>query len=68
MRRAGVGFVDAGQGATLEDLGSRNGTFLRGENVTSAVPLADGDEIRIGSVLLEYRVNSGQATTILSDS
>jgi DNA-binding winged helix-turn-helix (wHTH) protein len=54
-------------GATLEDLGSRNGTFLRGERVTSPVPLTDGDEIRIGSVLLEYRVNSGQATTIQSD-
>lgn len=59
--------VLTGPDATLEDLGSRNGTFLRGEKVTSAVPLADGDQIRVGSVLLEYRVNSGQATTILTD-
>jgi DNA-binding winged helix-turn-helix (wHTH) protein len=59
--------VLTGPGATLEDLGSRNGTFLRGERVTSSVLLTDGDEIRIGSFLLEYRVNSGQATTIQSD-
>ena len=59
--------VLAGPSATLEDLGSRNGTFLRGERVTSAVALEDGDEIRVGSVQLEYRINSGQATTIQSD-
>jgi DNA-binding winged helix-turn-helix (wHTH) protein len=53
--------------ATVEDLGSRNGTFVRGEKVTSPVPINDGDEIRLGSVVLRYRVNSGQATTIAPD-
>src|SRR5687767_1206215 len=32
--------------ATLEDLGSKNGTYLRGARVTAA-RLADGDEIRL---------------------
>lgn len=59
--------VVSGLHATVEDLGSRNGTFVRGEKVTSAVPIQDGDEIRLGSVVLRYRVNSGQATTVLAD-
>ncbi len=53
--------------ATVEDLGSRNGTFVRGEKVTSPVPIRDGDDIRLGSIVLCYRVNSGQATTVQSD-
>ena len=59
--------VVIGPRATVEDLGSRNGTFVRGEKVTSPVAINDGDEIRLGSVVLHYRVNSGQATTIQSD-
>lgn len=41
--------------ATLEDLGSKNGTYLRGERITSA-RLSDGDEIRLGTVRLTFRV------------
>ena len=38
----------------LEDFGSKNGTF-RGENrVTAPVQLADGDVIRIGSLLVTF--------------
>jgi len=60
--------VITGASAALEDLGSRNGTYLRGEKVTSQVPLNDGDEIRVGSVVLSYRINSGQSTTVLSEA
>src|SRR5262249_1967529 len=38
----------SGGRATLEDLGSKNGTFLRGRRVTSTTALADGDEIVMG--------------------
>jgi hypothetical protein len=31
----------------LEDLGSKNGTFLNGQQVTGIVPIQDGDEIQI---------------------
>jgi hypothetical protein len=31
----------------LEDLGSKNGTFLNGQQVTGTVPIQDGDEIQI---------------------
>lgn len=49
-------------GASLEDLGSKNGTFLRGEPVTAVVPLIDRDEIRVGSVVLRFRTASGSRT------
>src|SRR3990167_6452574 len=42
------------QGATLEDLGSTNGTFLNGAPVVGAVPLAAGDRIAIGGHLLRF--------------
>jgi len=42
-------------GTLLEDFGSKNGTFRGSERVTSPVPLADGDAIRIGSLLVTFR-------------
>lgn len=41
--------------ATLEDLGSKNGTYLNDKLVTAPVRLADGDEIRLGAMSLTYR-------------
>jgi DNA-binding winged helix-turn-helix (wHTH) protein len=35
--------------ATIEDLGSKNGTFLHGRRLEKAEPIADGDEIRLGN-------------------
>jgi DNA-binding winged helix-turn-helix (wHTH) protein len=46
--------VSAGQ-ATLEDLGSKNGTYVGGARVVS-VPLSDGDEIRLGRASLKFRI------------
>lgn len=40
--------VVAGQSATLEDLGSLNGTFISDVRVTASASLSDGDEVRIG--------------------
>lgn len=42
--------------ATLEDARSKNGTHVNGERVSRAVPLADGDEIRLGTVVLRVRL------------
>jgi DNA-binding winged helix-turn-helix (wHTH) protein len=53
--------VEAGR-AALEDLDSKNGTFLRGRSVTRA-ELADGDEICIGSAVLVFRSSLGDGTT-----
>lgn len=43
-------------GSTLEDLGSKNGTSLRGQKIQGPAPLSNGDEIRIGSVPMTFRV------------
>lgn len=48
--------VVTGETATLEDLGSRNGTRVRDRAVKGPVPLADGDEIQLGSVTMTFRV------------
>lgn len=47
--------VIAGDKATLEDLGSKNGTYLRGKPVGRPTDLVDGDDIRLGSVPLKLR-------------
>jgi len=52
-----------GQSVTLEDLGSRNGTFLHGERVTGPVALRDGDSIRLGSVVVQFRESTGGEVT-----
>ena len=54
--------VIRGDEATLEDLGSKNGTFLGGELVRGRQPLADGDEIRIGTAVLTVRRFAGVST------
>lgn len=39
----------------LTDLGSTNGTFVRGERVEEPTSLADGDVIKVGSVSVKFR-------------
>jgi serine/threonine protein kinase len=48
-------------GFILRDLGSRNGTVVNGQTVVEKV-LADGDEIRIGSHLFSYVIDTGRKT------
>jgi len=44
------------EGAVLEAFVSKNGTFRGSERVSAPVQLADGDAIRVGSVLMTFRV------------
>ena len=46
----------AAEGATLEDLGSKNGTLLNGQRITGTALLADSDEIGLGTARLTLRV------------
>ncbi len=48
--------VVTGGSAVLEDLGSKNGTHLKGVRLTAPVALGDGDEIWLGQVPLTFRV------------
>jgi len=51
------------QDAVVEDLGSKNGTLLQNVRITSAVRLADLDELQVGSVRLTVRILSGDVVT-----
>jgi DNA-binding winged helix-turn-helix (wHTH) protein len=47
----------------LEDVDSKNGTFRGADRVTAPVQLADGDEIRIGSLLVTFHVRAPSGAT-----
>jgi DNA-binding winged helix-turn-helix (wHTH) protein len=47
----------------LEDLGSKNGTYLNDRRVNEPTPIADGDRIRFGSVLLTFKKSLGSTST-----
>ena len=49
--------------ATLEDLGSKNGTFVNGIRRSSPVALRDADELRIGSIPMTLKVYSKPIST-----
>lgn len=55
--------VVRGLEATLEDLGSRHGSWRGTTRVRGPVTLAAGDEIRLGTALLVYRLVSPLDTT-----
>ena len=44
------------QGMSVEDLGSTNGTFVNENQIASAVALATGDTIRLGTTQIEVEV------------
>ncbi|MCB9452740.1 MAG: FHA domain-containing protein [Anaerolineaceae bacterium] len=57
-------FTRGAGGFTLEDLGSTNGTFVNGQRLTGAKPLANGDMIGLGeTVTLGYEMVRSQGTS-----
>src|SRR5580765_468963 len=56
---------DGNGGLSIEDLGSRNGTFLNGERLVSLQPLKSGDRITVGGVTL--KVESESTTRVRID-
>lgn len=53
-------------GATIEDLGSSNGTLVNEERVTAPRPLRDGDVIRLGDTSL--RVDGVAQATVVGET
>ena len=49
--------------AVLEDLGSKNGTFVNGHRIATPVRLSDRDQIGVGDVRLRFRILSAQPST-----
>ena len=58
----------SGATATVEDLGSKNGTYLRGARLTTPCDLADGDQIRLGSVVVTFRIPPPAGSTETASS
>jgi DNA-binding winged helix-turn-helix (wHTH) protein len=54
--------------ATLEDLGSKNGVYLQDVRVEAPTRLTDGDHIRLGTVLVTFRVLPLAASTATAPS
>ncbi len=51
------------ESAVLEDLSSRNGTFLRSHRLSEPAILKDGDEIRLGDLSLRFRASGSPGST-----
>ena len=55
--------VVAADSVVLDDFGSKNGTFRGDDRVIAPVPLADGDAIHIGSLLVTFHVRARLMST-----
>ena len=53
----------AAAGATVEDLGSKNGTSVGGQRVDGPRSIGDGDVITVGSVKLTVRALQAPSST-----
>jgi DNA-binding winged helix-turn-helix (wHTH) protein len=49
---------------TLEDLGSKNGTYLREQRLEGPAALEDGDAFRLGRTMLAFSVRRDRGTTL----
>jgi len=52
-----------GAGARLEDLGSKNGTFVDGRRLTGGARLVDGGVVRVGGATMVFRAYSRTGPT-----
>ncbi len=56
-----------GTSATIEDLGSKNGTRLGSRRITTAAPIDDGDRLRVGAIVLTvHRAGGAESTRTVS--
>lgn len=55
--------VVTSDGASIEDLQSKNGTFVGEERLAAPTPLRDGDHVRLGRQLLVFRRTGSAAPT-----
>lgn len=55
--------VVAGGAAILEDIDSKNGTYLNGTRIHGTAPLSDGSEIKLGRVVLTFRIATSSTPT-----
>jgi DNA-binding winged helix-turn-helix (wHTH) protein len=58
----------SGRHATLEDQGSKNGTWINGTRLRAPVVLADGDEVMFGTYRLVFRCSGPLVSTRTASS
>jgi len=49
--------------AVVEDLGSKNGTYVNDRLINEPTPVVDGDQIRLGSLLFTFRFSQPSEST-----
>jgi DNA-binding winged helix-turn-helix (wHTH) protein len=54
--------IDA-NGAVVEDLGSKNGTYVNDRRLTGSTPVVEGDQVRIGGLLFTFRLSQPAGST-----
>jgi DNA-binding winged helix-turn-helix (wHTH) protein len=52
-----------GKRVRIEDLGSKNGTFVEGKKIEKPYVLSDGDRIQVGTVVVTFRAFSPERST-----
>lgn len=62
-RHAKIEISAQGEGCFLEDLGSHNGTFVNGQQVTTRTPLQPGDQIMFGQTSFQLLDESVTGST-----
>lgn len=55
LSRKHATFTRTSSGWQVTDLGSANGTFVNGRRLSAPARLSDGDELKLGSVVFEFR-------------
>jgi len=55
--------VVAEDGATLEDLDSKNGTFVNGQRISEPTAVKDGDQIAVGEVQMTFGLSPSDDST-----
>ena len=55
--------IDVSTIATIEDLGSKNGTFVNGARIATSTPLRNRDVIGVGTVTLTFHDTGASETT-----
>jgi DNA-binding winged helix-turn-helix (wHTH) protein len=63
VSRVHARIVISDAGATIQDLGSKNGTKVRGERVVGRMDLRDGDRVDVGPIRVLYRASTRGVST-----
>jgi DNA-binding winged helix-turn-helix (wHTH) protein len=55
--------IVTGREVSIEDLGSKNGTWVAGERISGGVPLTDGMSFRLGSETVRFELATDEGPT-----